>query len=122
MAKTVLIVDDSKSLRQVVSMALKGAGYDVIEAENGQEALKILNETAMINLIVSDVNMPIMNGLEFAQKVKGMDIHKYTPILMLTTESATDKKDTAKAAGVKAWMTKPFAPTALVNAAAKLAK
>lgn len=122
MAKTILIVDDSKSLRQVVAMALKGAGYDVIEAENGQEALKILGETAMINLIVSDVNMPVMGGLEFAQKVKGMDIHKYTPILMLTTESSTEKKDTAKAAGVKAWMVKPFAPTALVNAAAKLAK
>ena len=103
-------------------MALKGAGFDVLEADNGQEALKILNETSMINLIVSDVNMPVMNGLEFAQKVKTMDIHKFTPILMLTTENALDKKDTAKAAGVKAWMVKPFAPTQLVNAANKLAK
>lgn len=122
MAKTVLIVDDSASLRTVVSMALKGAGYEVKEATNGQEALDILNDTAMINLIVSDVNMPVMNGLEFAKKVKEMTIHKFTPILMLTTESAEEKKDTAKAAGVKAWMTKPFAPTQLVKAADKLAK
>jgi two-component system, chemotaxis family, chemotaxis protein CheY len=122
MAKVVLVVDDSASLRTVVKMALTSAGYEVREAGNGQEALNILNETALINLIVSDVNMPVMNGLEFAQKVKAMDIHKFTPILMLTTESTDDKKDIAKAAGVKAWMTKPFAPTALVSAANKLAK
>ena len=122
MAKTILVVDDSNAQRMVLTMSLKNAEYDVLEARNGQEALDVLKKTAMINMIISDVNMPVMSGLEFAQQVKLMDIHKYTPILMLTTESADDKKNVAKNAGVKAWMTKPFAPSALLNAVAKLAK
>ncbi len=122
MAKTILIVDDSKSLRQVVAMALKGAGHEVLEAENGQAALDILKQTTQISLIISDVNMPVMNGVEFARQVKVMDVHKFTPILMLTTESSEDKKDRAKEAGVKAWMVKPFSPTSLLNAVSKLAK
>lgn len=73
-------------------------------------------------MIISDVNMPNMNGLDFAQQVKSLDIHKFTPILMLTTESSEDKKDVAKKAGVKAWMTKPFAPAQLVKAVEKLIK
>ena len=122
MAKTVLIVDDSNSLRHVVRMALEAAGYEVLEAINGKEALEVLNKTAQINLIVSDINMPVMTGLEFAAAVKEMTIHKYTPILMLTTEMDELKKDKAKSFGVKAWMTKPFSPTSLVKAAEKLAK
>ena len=122
MAKIILIVDDSNAQRMVLKMSLEGAGYDVIEARNGQEAIDILKKTSQINMIVSDVNMPVMTGLEFAQHVSTMDIHRFTPLLMLTTEYGADKKNIAKKAGVKAWMTKPFAPSQLISAVAKLAK
>ena len=122
MAKTILIVDDSNAQRMVLKMSLEDAGYNVLEARNGQEALDIIRKTAQINLIVSDVNMPIMNGLEFAAQMKLQPIHKFTPILMLTTESSDEKKSTAKQSGVRAWMVKQFAPSSLLNAVSKLAK
>ena len=121
MAKMILIVDDSASLRTVVKMALTGAGYDVIEAGDGNEALKLM-DGRVINMIISDINMPGMNGLEFCKQAKMNPTYKFTPILMLTTESSTDKKDIAKSAGASAWMTKPFSPTQMVKAVEKLAK
>lgn len=122
MGKTVLIVDDSNAQRMVLKMSLEGAGHTVLEARNGQEALEMLRKTAQVNLIVSDVNMPVMNGLEFAAKVKLEPIHKFTPVLMLTTESGDEKKNSAKESGVKAWMVKPFSPSSLLSAVTKLAK
>jgi two-component system chemotaxis response regulator CheY len=122
MTQTILVVDDSSSLRQVVRLTLEVSGYKMLEATNGKEALAILEKTAQINLIVSDLNMPIMNGLEFAAKVKEMPIHKFTPILMLTTEVSDEKKEIAKASGVKAWMTKPFTPATFMKAVEKLSK
>lgn len=119
MAKTILIVDDSASLRQVVAIALKGAGYDVIEGCDGVDGLAKLDGTK-IHLIVSDVNMPNMDGLTMVQKIKEMPAYKFTPIIMLTTEAGADKKDIGKSAGVKAWMVKPFKPDQMISAVQKL--
>ncbi len=119
MAKTILVVDDSSSLRQVVKMALSGAGYDVLEAGDGQAALSLLDGRP-INMVVCDVNMPVMNGIEFVKATKTLPAYKFLPILMLTTESQEEKKAQGKAAGAKAWMVKPFSPTQLLNAVAKL--
>lgn len=119
MAKTILIVDDSASLRQVVAIALKSAGYDVIEGCDGVDGLARLDGTK-IHLIISDVNMPNMDGLTMVQKIKEMPAYKFTPIVMLTTEAGTDKKDIGKAAGVKAWMVKPFKPDQMIDAVSKL--
>ncbi len=119
MAKTILVVDDSASLRQVVAIALKGAGYDVLEAGDGKEGLAKL-DGKKINLIVSDVNMPNMDGLEMVQEVKKMAAYKFTPIIMLTTEAGADMKEKGKAAGVKAWVVKPFKPDQMLDAVSKL--
>ena len=119
MAKTILIVDDSSSLRSVVGTALKGAGYDVIEAEDGRDALTKLNGQK-IHLIISDVNMPNMNGIEFLKASNQIPAYKVTPVIMLTTESAEEKKMQGQAGGAKAWMVKPFQPPQLLNAVSKL--
>jgi two-component system chemotaxis response regulator CheY len=119
MAKTILVIDDSASLRQVVKMALTGAGYNVIEAGDGQAALALLDGRS-INMAICDVNMPIMNGIEFVKAAKQLAAYKFLPILMLTTESQEEKKEQGKAAGAKAWMVKPFSPTQLVSAVSKL--
>jgi len=119
MAKTILIVDDSASLRQVVAIALKGGGYDVIEACDGKDGLSKLNGQK-IHLIISDVNMPNMNGIEFVKAVKQLPNYKFTPIIMLTTESQEDKKQEGQAAGAKAWVVKPFKPEQMLAAVAKL--
>ena len=119
MAKTVLVVDDSSSLRQVVKMALQGAGYEVLEAGDGKAALALL-DGRQINMVVCDVNMPVMNGIEFVKAAKAISAYRFVPILMLTTESQDAKKEEGKAAGAKAWMVKPFVPSSLLNAVSKL--
>ncbi|HBB78669.1 two-component system response regulator [Stutzerimonas xanthomarina] len=119
MAKTVLIVDDSASIRQVVGIALKGAGYDVIEATDGQNALGKLTGQR-VHLIISDVNMPVMDGITFLKQVKARPEYKFTPVIMLTTESAEAKKAQGQAAGAKAWVVKPFQPQQMLAAVAKL--
>lgn len=119
MAKTILIVDDSASVRQVVGIALKGAGYDVIEGRDGQDALTKLTGQK-VHLIVSDVNMPNMDGITFVKNVKAMPAYRFTPVIMLTTESAEEKKREGQAAGAKAWVVKPFKPDVLLNAVQKL--
>ncbi|MFL6633785.1 MAG: response regulator [Massilia sp.] len=119
MAKTIMVVDDSISIRQVVGIALKQAGYDVIEGVDGKDALAKLTGQK-VNLIISDVNMPNMDGISFVRELKTRPAYKFTPVLMLTTESQDDKKEQGKAAGAKAWMVKPFKPEALVAAVQKL--
>jgi two-component system chemotaxis response regulator CheY len=119
MAKTIMIVDDSISVRQVVSIALKGAGYDLVEGRDGKDALAKL-QGQKINLIISDVNMPNMDGITLVKEVKKLPAYRFTPIMMLTTESGEDKKMEGKAAGAKAWMVKPFKPEQLLDAVAKL--
>ena len=119
MAKTILVVDDSASLRQVVGIALKGAGYDVIEACDGKDALAKLNGQK-IPLIISDVNMPNMDGITFVTEAKKLPAYKFTPIIMLTTESGENKKSAGQAAGAKAWVVKPFQPPQMLAAVSKL--
>jgi two-component system chemotaxis response regulator CheY len=117
-AQTILVIDDSASLRQVVAMTLKGAGYDVIQAEDGRAALALL-DGRKIGMAVCDVNMPNMNGIEFVKAAKQLPAYKFMPILMLTTESQESKKEEGRAAGAKAWMVKPFSPSSLLNAVSK---
>jgi two-component system, chemotaxis family, chemotaxis protein CheY len=119
MAKTILVVDDSSSFRQVVSIALKGAGYDVVEGCDGKDALTKL-DGRKINLIVSDVNMPNMDGISFVKAAKQLPAYKFTPVIMLTTEAGEEKKAEGKAAGVRAWVVKPFQPPVLLDAVSKL--
>ena len=120
MAKSILIVDDSASLRTVVRLALVRAGYEVLEAGDGVEGLAQLDKAGRVNLIVSDVNMPNMDGITFVQKVKQHSRHKFTPVIMLTTEGQDAKKEQGRAAGAKAWIVKPFNPPQLLDAASKL--
>ena len=119
MTQTILVVDDSASLRQVVVMALQGAGYEVLQAGDGQAALALL-DGRKIHMVVCDVNMPRMNGIEFVKAAKALPAYRFLPVLMLTTESQEAKKEAGKAAGAKAWMVKPFSPASLLNAVSKL--
>ncbi len=119
MAKTIMIVDDSASLRQVVSIALKGAGYETVEACDGKDALSKL-DGRKLHLIISDVNMPNMDGLTFVHMAKQMPAYKFTPVIMLTTEVSDAKKKEGQAAGAKAWMVKPFQPAQMLTAVSKL--
>ena len=118
MAQTILVIDDSASLRQVVAMALQGAGYDVLQAGDGVAALALL-DGRKIGMAVCDVNMPNMNGIEFVIAAKKLPAYKFMPILMLTTETQESKKAEGKAAGAKAWMVKPFSPSSLLSAVSK---
>jgi two-component system chemotaxis response regulator CheY len=119
MAKTILIVDDSASLRQVVGIALKGAGYEVVEACDGRDALGKL-DGRKIHLIVSDVNMPNLDGISFVKAARQLPAYRFTPIIMLTTEAGDTKKAEGQAAGAKAWVVKPFQPPQMLAAVSKL--
>jgi len=115
----VLIVDDSASLRQVVNIALNGAGYEVIEACDGQDALEKL-DGRKVHVVISDVNMPRMDGIALVKNIRQLPAYKFTPIVMLTTESEEGKKLEGKAAGAKAWVVKPFQPAQLIEVVSKL--
>jgi two-component system chemotaxis response regulator CheY len=109
----VLVVDDSNSIRDMVSFTLKSAGYQTVEAKDGQDAL---NKTQVggFDLVISDVNMPIMDGITLCQELRKLAAFKFTPILMLTTESSGDMKQRGKAAGATGWLVKPFNPEKLL--------
>ncbi len=119
MARTIMIIDDSASIRMVVSIALKKAGYEVIEAVDGRDALEKI-KGQKINLIICDVNMPNMDGISFLKTVKQDPNYKFTPVIMLTTESQEAKKQEGRAAGAKAWVVKPFKPEQMLAAVEKL--
>jgi two-component system, chemotaxis family, chemotaxis protein CheY len=119
MAKTILIVDDSESIREIVSFTLENEGYDVLVGEDGQDALKHLNK-GPIDLILTDLHMPVMNGIEFIKSVRSNSDYKSVPILFLTTESQTAKKMEAKEAGATGWIIKPFVPAKLIEAITKV--
>jgi len=118
MAK-ILAVDDSASMRQMVSFTLKGAGHDVIEASDGVEALKFAQGQA-VDLVLSDVNMPNMDGITLCRNLRQLAPYKFTPILMLTTESTGDKKMEGKSAGATGWIVKPFNPDQLLTTIKKV--
>ncbi len=119
MAKTILIVDDSYSLRLVVKMTLEGAGYEVIAAADGQQALDML-DGRKIHLILSDVNMPVMDGLTLLSHIKQHPDYKFTPVIMLTTEASQDMKLRGQQAGARGWLVKPFEPPQLLTTIGKL--
>lgn len=119
MAKKILIVDDSRTIRQQVSFTLSKGGYEVIEAEDGQDGITKLKANGDIAMVISDVNMPNMNGIEMVEKIKADGI--VVPIVMLTTEGAADLIQRAKDAGAKGWLVKPFKPEQLVAAVQKIA-
>ena len=121
MAKTILVVDDSGTVRQQVSMALKQAGFAIVEAADGQEALAAI-EANRIDMVVCDVNMPNLNGLEMVERVKNNPENKSLPILMLTTEGQPSMIKRAKEAGAVGWIVKPFDANQLVQTAKHLTK
>ena len=114
MAFNVLIVDDSSSMRQLVSFTLKDAGFDVTEAADGLEGLKAAENNAF-DMVVSDLNMPNMDGIEMIKTLRGRAGYKFTPIIMLTTESQETKKNEGKQAGASGWIVKPFTPDQLLG-------
>ena len=119
MAKTILAVDDSSSLRQMVAFSLKAAGYQVVEAVDGQDGLEKA-KTKSINLVLTDQNMPGMDGLTLIRELRQLPAYRATPILMLTTEAGDDMKAQGRAAGASGWMVKPFDPQKLVDVVRKL--
>ena len=119
MAKTIMIVDDSASIRQVVGIALRGAGYDVLEARDGRDALSKLTGQR-VHLVISDVNMPNMDGITFVKELKQLRNYRFTPVIMLTTEAGKTKMAEGRSAGAKAWVVKPFRPPQMLDAVARL--
>lgn len=119
MNKTVLCVDDSASMRQMVRLTLTGGGYSVVEAVDGKDALDKAR-TLSADLVITDLNMPNMDGLSFIRELRGIGSYKGIPIVFLTTESDEDKKGEAKSAGATAWITKPFQPERLLAIAKKV--
>ncbi|NOY62515.1 MAG: response regulator [Gammaproteobacteria bacterium] len=116
---TILIVDDSTSMRQMVGHTLKAAGYSVAEAVDGVEALKIA-KSEKFNLVLSDVNMPNMDGITLIKELRGLPAYKFIPMLMLTTESVSSKKMEGKKAGATGWLVKPFNPEQLLGTIKKV--
>jgi two-component system, chemotaxis family, chemotaxis protein CheY len=119
--KTALIVDDSTSMRQMVSFTMKEAGFSVLEGANGQEALKRV-EGQRVDVVVTDLNMPVMDGITLIRQLRSNPLYKFTPILMLTTESQDSKKQEGKAAGATGWIIKPFNPQQLLGVIAKVVR
>ena len=112
--KSILLVDDSRSIRQLMSKTLQSSGYEIVEAENGQvgmEAAKSRN----LDLVLTDLNMPVMDGLRFTKQVRSLPQHAKTPIILVTTESQLSKKQEAKVAGANGWIVKPIEPARLLE-------
>ena len=110
----ILAVDDSASMRQMVAFTLKSAGFDVAEAQDGQVALSMAQKEKY-GLVLADVNMPNMDGISLVRALRNLPDYKFTPLLMLTTESSMDKKQEGKAAGATGWLVKPFNPEQLLS-------
>ena len=121
MAKTILIVDDSASMRQLVTFALKDAGYDVIAAVDGKDALGKLNGTK-VDMVVTDLNMPNMDGITLIKQLRSSPASKFTPVIMLTTESQESKKQEGRTAGASGWLVKPFTPDKLIEVIKKFVR
>ena len=111
--KRVMTIDDSPSLRQMVALTLESAGYEVVEASDGRDALAKVGGREF-HLFLTDLNMPGMNGIELTRKLRAMPEYRFVPIVLLTTESQTEKKMEGKAAGATGWIVKPFQPQDLL--------
>lgn len=114
MTRKALVVDDSSTMRQMISMTLEEEGFDVVQGEHGEAALSQL-EGRDVDVIITDLNMPVMDGMEFIRSVRTRPKHRFTPILILTTEGSTDRKAEGKEAGANGWIVKPFDPAKLVR-------
>jgi two-component system chemotaxis response regulator CheY len=121
MPKTLMIVDDSASMRQLVSHTIKKAGFNVLSAENGKDALDKLCK-AKVDMVITDLNMPEMDGIEFIRKFRDLPEYECAPIVMLTTDSQNDKKDEGRKAGANGWIEKPFNPELLMSVVNKFVK
>jgi two-component system chemotaxis response regulator CheY len=119
MAKTILTVDDSASMRQMIRLTLSEAGYRVIEAGDGAQGLATARDTA-VDMVLTDLNMPVMDGLTLVRELRKLRAYTGVPIVLLTTESDADRKSQAKAAGATGWITKPFQPEQLVSVTRKV--
>lgn len=120
MGKTVLVVDDSPTMRQMVAFTLSNAGFQVVEAGNGKEAMGKISGGAKPDLVVTDLNMPEMDGISLIKEIRKNPALKFTPILMLTTESTDDKKKSGQAAGATGWIVKPFNPEQMLKVVQKV--
>jgi len=120
MGKKILIVDDAASMRGLVAMTLKKNGYEVVEASDGKDALTKLSSVGKVDLIITDLNMPNMDGIELIKTLKADAKYRFIPVIMLTTESQEAKKEEGRKAGAKAWIVKPFKPDVLVNVVKKI--
>jgi two-component system chemotaxis response regulator CheY len=121
MSKTFLIVDDSASMRQLVAFTIKDAGYDVLLAENGKDALEKMSR-AKVDMVITDLNMPEMDGITLIRELRGKVDYKFIPIIMLTTESQDVNKQEGRAAGASGWIVKPFSPSQLMDVVKKFMK
>lgn len=119
MEKTILIVDDSETIRETVSFTLENAHYKVQKAVDGEDALQLLDQH-QFQLIITDLHMPRLDGIGLIKAVRALAAHQFTPILFLTTESQTSRKEEARAAGATGWIVKPFVPEKLVAVVQKL--
>ncbi|MBF0110919.1 MAG: response regulator [Magnetococcales bacterium] len=119
MGKKIMTVDDSSSVRQMVGLTLKGAGYDVVEAVDGQDALTKL-KASPVDMVVTDLNMPNMDGITLIKELRALPNFKFIPIVMLTTESQAGRKQEGKAAGATGWIVKPFKPPQLLEVIKKV--
>ena len=120
MSKTALIVDDSPTMRQMVAFTLTHAGFTVVEAEQGKDAVNKVAAAGKMDIVVTDLNMPEMDGITLIKELRKLSAFKFTPILMLTTESALEKKQAGKEAGATGWLVKPFNPDTLLKTIAKV--
>jgi two-component system chemotaxis response regulator CheY len=121
MTRKFLVVDDSASMRQLVSFTIKDAGYDVSVAENGKDALAKLSN-GKVDMVITDLNMPDMDGIELIKKLRAMPDYRFTPIIMLTTESQELKKQEGRQAGASGWIVKPFSPEQLLGVVKKFVR
>lgn len=119
MSKKIMSVDDSASIRQMVSFTLRGAGYEVVEAEDGQDALRKL-QSAPVDMVITDLNMPNLDGIGLIRAMRADPANKFTPAIMLTTESQSTKKQEGKSAGATGWIVKPFKPDQLLSVVKKV--
>jgi two-component system, chemotaxis family, chemotaxis protein CheY len=120
MDKTALVVDDSPTMRQMVALTLRNAGFKVVEAEHGKDAVNKVAAGPKMDIVITDLNMPEMDGISLIKELRKMAAFKFTPILMLTTESAIEKKQAGKEAGATGWIVKPFNPEVMLKIIAKV--